>query len=353
MNTKIIPNHPNQDLSPAIDALQKGGLVAIPTETVYGLAANALDPKAVDKIFKAKGRPNDNPLIIHIASMDQLPALVNAISPNAKKLMDAFWPGPMTLVFPASDIVPPIVSAGLSTVAIRFPSHPIAQKLILLSGLVLAAPSANTSGKPSPTTAQRVLEDLDGKVDFIVDGGRVEVGLESTVIDVTGDVPIILRPGKITAHMIKEITTCVEMDPALDETRVRDFIPKAPGMKYGHYSPNAQVYIVEGIEENVIETINTLALKKQKSNKRVGIMATDETMSAYMQGDIILSLGSKNSLETIAYSLFETLRAFDDAKMDIVYTESFSNEGIGNAIMNRLTKAAAYKIIQASSIKKP
>lgn len=350
MNTKFIPNNPDQDLSLAIHALQQGGLVAIPTETVYGLAANALDPDAVRKIFMAKGRPSDNPLIIHIASIDQLPALVSAVSPTAKKLMDAFWPGPMTLVFSASDIVPPIVSAGLSTVAIRFPSHPIAQKLIRLSGLVLAAPSANTSGKPSPTTAQRVSEDLDGKIDVIVDGGRVEVGLESTVIDVTGDIPLILRPGKITAHMIRNVTGCVAIDPALEGSGDNNFTPKSPGMKYNHYSPNAQVYIVEGIEENVIKTIDTLALIDQKNNKKVGIMATDETISAYTQGDMILSLGSRFSLESIAYSLFETLRAFDDAKMDIVYTVSFSNEGIGNAIMNRLTKAAGYKIIQARPI---
>jgi len=350
MNTKLIPNNPDQDLSLAIKALQQGGLVAIPTETVYGLAANALDQEAVGKIFTAKGRPSDNPLIIHIASMNQLPALVSDISANAKKLMDAFWPGPMTLVFSASDIVPSIVSAGLSTVAIRFPSHPIAQKLILLSGLVLAAPSANTSGKPSPTTAQRVLEDLNGKIDVIVDGGRVEVGLESTVIDVTGDIPTILRPGKITDDMIKNVTGCVAIDPALQASTGNNFTPKSPGMKYNHYSPNARVYIVEGEEENVIKMIDTLSLKDQENNRKVGIMATDETISAYTQGDMLLSLGSKSALETIAYSLFETLRAFDDAKMDIVYTESFSNEGIGNAIMNRLTKAAGYKIIQATSI---
>ena len=350
MNTKLIPNSPHQDLSPAVQVLQQGGLVAMPTETVYGLAANALDPVAVSKIFTAKGRPSDNPLIVHIASMDQLPALVSTISPTAQKLMNAFWPGPLTLVFSASHLIPPIVSAGLSTVAIRFPSHPIAQKLILSSGLVLAAPSANTSGKPSPTTAQRVLDDLDGKIEVIIDGGRVEVGLESTVIDVTGDIPMILRPGKITRDMVERVTGCVATDPALEELGSNNFVPKAPGMKYTHYSPNAQVYIVEGNQEDVIQAINTLVLKDQNNNKKVGIMATDETLHAYTQGDMVLNLGSKATLETIAYSLFETLRAFDDAKMDIVYTEGFPNEGIGSAIMNRLTKAAGYKIIDATSI---
>lgn len=349
MNTKLIPNSPNQDLSTAIQVLQQGGLVAMPTETVYGLAANALNPDAVRKIFLAKGRPSDNPLIVHIASLNQLNDLVKTISPTAQKLMDAFWPGPLTLVFPASPLVPPMVSAGLKTVAVRFPSHPIAQKLILASGLVLAAPSANTSGKPSPTTAQRVLEDLDGKVEIIIDGGRVEVGLESTVIDVTQEVPVILRPGKITLDMIRAVAGSVTVDPALEQSEDHHFIPKAPGMKYTHYSPNAQVYIVEGHKEDVVQTIDTLALKDRTNNKKVGIMTTDETLSSYTQGDMTLSLGSQTALETIAYSLFETLRAFDDAKMDIVYTEGFSTEGIGSAIMNRLTKAAGYKVIKAIS----
>ena len=351
MNTKLILNSPVQDLTLAVQVLQNGGLVAMPTETVYGLAANALDPDAVSKIFAAKGRPSDNPLIVHIASMEQLPPLVRTISPTAKKLMDAFWPGPLTLVFPASDVIPPIVSAGLTTVAVRFPSHPIAQKLILSSGLVLAAPSANTSGKPSPTTAQRVLEDLDGKIEVIIDGGQVEVGLESTVIDVTGDIPIILRPGKITQEMAENIIGSITVDPALEEPSNPHFIPKAPGMKYTHYSPNAQVYIVEGCEEDVIQTIDTLTLKDQSNCKKVGIMTTDETISCYTQGDMTLSLGSVSNLETVAYSLFETLRAFDDAKMDIIYTEGFSRQGIGSAIMNRLTKAAGYKIIKAMANK--
>ena len=349
MNTKLIPNSPDQDLSPAIKVLQQGGLVAMPTETVYGLAANALDPEAVGKIFLAKGRPSDNPLIVHIASMNQLAALVTTVSPIAQKLMDAFWPGPLTLVFPASHLVPPMVSAGLRTVAVRFPSHPIAQKLILSSGLVLAAPSANTSGKPSPTTAQRVLEDLDGKVEIIIDGGRVEVGLESTVIDVTGDIPVILRPGKITIDMVEAVAGSVTVDPALGESGNPNLIPKAPGMKYTHYSPNAQVYIVEGCKEDVVQTIESLVQKDHRNYKKVGIMTTDETLSAYTQGDMTLSLGSQDDLETIAYSLFETLRAFDDAKMDIVYTEGFSTKGIGSAIMNRLTKAAGYKVIKAIS----
>lgn len=348
MNTKFISNKPNQDLSIAADVLKKGGLVAMPTETVYGLAANALDPDAVSRIFKAKGRPSDNPLIIHIGSIDQLPPLVKGVSPIATKLIDAFWPGALTLVFYASHIVPEIVSAGLPTVAIRFPDHPIAQNLINTSGLVLAAPSANTSGKPSPTTAWRVLEDLNGKVEVIIDGGRVDVGLESTVVDVTGEIPVILRPGKITKEMLEGVVGKVDTDPALSRLGDVNFTPKAPGMKYTHYSPNAKVYIVEGNEKDVIHTIEELALKGSRENKKIGIMATDETISSYTQGDMTLSLGSRFNPETIAYSLFEALREFDDAKMDIVYTESFSEEGIGYAIMNRLTKAAGHSIIKAN-----
>lgn len=347
MNTKFISNQSNQDLSFAASVLQQGGLVAMPTETVYGLAANALDPVAVSRIFKAKGRPSDNPLIIHIGHMDQLPPLVKDISPTAKKLIDAFWPGALTLVFFSSPIVPEIVSAGLPTVAIRFPSHPIAQRLIKTSGLVLAAPSANTSGKPSPTTAQRVLEDLDGKIEVIIDGGRVDVGLESTVVDVTGQVPVILRPGKVTQEMLRAVVGTVDIDPALSKLGDANFIPKAPGMKYTHYSPNADVYIVEGEESDVTRTILDLVSKNHAKDKKVGIMATDETISSYTQGDMIVSLGSKFDLENIAYSLFEALRAFDDAKVDIVYTESFSQEGIGDAVMNRLTKAASHNIILA------
>ncbi len=347
MNTKFIANTLNQDLSFAAQVLQEGGLVAMPTETVYGLAANALDPLAVSKIFKAKGRPSDNPLIIHIGAMEQLPALIQDISLTAERLMNAFWPGPLTLVFFASPIVPEIVSAGLPTVAIRFPSHPIAQRLINTSGLVLAAPSANTSGKPSPTTAQRVLEDLGGKIEVIIDGGQVDVGLESTVVDVTGEIPIILRPGKITKEMLEAVVGNVDVDPALTHLDDLNFIPKAPGMKYTHYAPNAHVYIVEGEEKEVIRTIEELTLKSQKDHKKIGIMATDETISSYTNGDMIVSLGSQLNPETIAYSLFEALRAFDDAKVDIVYSESFSKEGIGDAIMNRLIKAASHNVITA------
>lgn len=351
MNTIIIPNNQNQDLSLAAHVLQQGGLVAMPTETVYGLAANALDSKAVGKIFKAKGRPSDNPLIVHIGDITQINNLVTNITPSAKALMNAFWPGPLTLVFDASDAIPPIVSAGLSTVAIRFPSHPIAQKLINTSGLVLAAPSANTSGKPSPTTAGRVIEDLGGKIEVIIDGGRVEVGLESTVVDVTKDIPIILRPGKITKEMLENVVGEVSIDPALSmQLQDSNFAPKAPGMKYAHYSPNALVCIIEGDSNDVIKAIDTLAMQSHLENKKVGIMATDETISYYTKGDITISLGSKSDLETIAHSLFETLRAFDDAKVDIIYTESFPNEGLGIAIMNRLTKAANNNIVCASSI---
>lgn len=350
IQTIIIPNTKNQDLSLAARILQQGGLVAMPTETVYGLAANALDPDAVTKIFEAKGRPSDNPLIIHIGALEQLSNLVTTISPAAQLLMDAFWPGPLTLVFEASTIVPSIVRAGLPTVAIRFPSHPVAQNLINTSGLVLAAPSANTSGKPSPTTAERVIEDLEGKVEMIIDGGMVDVGLESTVVDVTGTIPVILRPGKITQSMMEVVVGQVLMDPALIQEHEQNFTPKSPGMKYTHYSPDAQVRIVEGTKDEVIRAINILSVQSHNENKKVGVMATDETLPYYTDSDVTISLGSRTNLENIAHKLFETLRAFDDAKVDIVYAEAFPNQGIGHAIMNRLTKAASHDIICAASI---
>ncbi len=343
MKTSIITDITNLNLAASI--LREGGLVASPTETVYGLCANALDVDAVKKIYLAKGRPSDNPLIVHIANLDMLEPLVLEISDIAKKLISHFWPGPMTLVFPASPLVPKIVTGGLDTVAIRFPSHPIMQNLINVSGLPLAAPSANTSGKPSPTNAARVIEDLDGKIDAIIVGDASEYGVESTVIDTTGDIATILRPGGITYEMIENVLGHVTIDPAIGHALKEGELPKAPGMKYTHYSPNADVIIVKGEENVVIDKINELTMIEREKGKKIGILATDETQSAFI-ADLILSAGTSTELSTIANQLFEVLRTFDDAKVDIVYSLAFPNEGIGNAIMNRLEKSAGYHIIE-------
>lgn len=343
MKTVIISDTSQLDV--AAEILQKGGLVASPTETVYGLCANALNEEAVKSIYLAKGRPSDNPLIVHIADLNTLPELVQEISPIAKTLMEKFWPGPMTLIFKASSIIPKVVTGGLDTVAIRFPSDPTITQLIKTSGLPLAAPSANTSGKPSPTNFERVYEDLNGKIDCIIHGGSSHFGVESTVIDTTGDVATICRPGGITFEMLQEVLDDVIIDPALGHQLKQGEVPKAPGMKYTHYSPNAEVIIVKGKLEDVTSKINTLTREQQALGKKVGIMATDETLTLFKANKLI-SVGSQEHPITIAANLFEALRSFDDDQIDIVYSLAFNEEGIGMAIMNRLEKSAGYHIIQ-------
>lgn len=341
MNTLIISDTSKLDMAAAI--IREGGLVAVPTETVYGLAANALDAKAVAGIYKAKGRPSDNPLIAHIASLDMLYPLVKSIPPKAKLLIEAFWPGPLTLIFEASDVIPEEVRAGLSTVAIRFPSHPVITNLIKESGVPVAAPSANTSGKPSPTNAARVIDDLSGKVHAIIDGGDCSVGLESTVVDVTREIPTILRPGGITESMLQEVLGEVNIDPALINHN-SEIKPISPGMKYTHYSPDAQVVIVKGELEKVIEEINQSIKESKKTHQTVGVLATDETAHLF-DCDKVLSVGSISNLNEIGANLFEVLRSFDDFNIDIVYSLAFPEQGIGKAIMNRLEKSAGYNII--------
>ncbi|MBU3803996.1 MAG: threonylcarbamoyl-AMP synthase [Candidatus Cellulosilyticum pullistercoris] len=343
MKTVIISDKEN--LQQAAEILKEGGLVASPTETVYGLCANALDEAAVKNIYKAKGRPSDNPLIVHIGDLDMLKPLVQEVSPIAKKLMDTFWPGPMTLIFKASDLVPKVVTGGLDTVAVRFPSHPTINKLIKTSGLPLAAPSANTSGKPSPTNFTRVYEDLNGKIDCIIEGDHSEYGVESTVVDTVGDIATILRPGGITFEMLEEVLGKVMMDPALGHKLKEGEVPRAPGMKYTHYSPNAEVIIVKGENDQVIPFINTLVKKQQSKGKTVGVLATDETASLFM-ADKVISVGTESNPLTIASNLFEVLRSFDDAHIDMVYSLAFKETGIGKAIMNRLEKSAGYHIIE-------
>lgn len=340
MNTLMIDEQ--EKLYIAADILRNGGLVAVPTETVYGLAANALDQHAVSNIYKAKGRPSDNPLILHIADLEMLKSLVTHIPDSATLLMKHFWPGPLTLIFESSSYVPLSVRGGLSTVAIRFPSHPTIQSLIKMTGLPLAAPSANLSGKPSPTNAKRVFEDLNGKIDAIIDGGLSTVGVESTIVDLTGEIPTILRPGGITESMLREVLGDIIMDPALLSVDAGTK-PKAPGMKYTHYSPNADVIIYKGEDSNVINAINQQLIEDNLNDICSGVLCDDETKS-FFNANYIISLGSRNIPSDIAMHLFEALRTFDDLHVQKVYTLSFSTEGVGSAIMNRLEKSAGHHI---------
>ncbi|MDA8234941.1 MAG: L-threonylcarbamoyladenylate synthase [Clostridia bacterium] len=327
------------------EILRHNGLVAFPTETVYGLGANALSPEAVEGIFRAKGRPGDNPLIVHIAHWSMLEPLVKAIPPEARQLAEKFWPGPLTLVLPSSSQVPQVVTAGLPTVAVRMPDHPVALALIKEAGVPVAAPSANTSGKPSPTAAVHVLEDLGGKVPLVLDGGPVGLGVESTVLDLTVSPPMVLRPGSITLEMLRDVLGQVDLDPAMagmdfpHSHKQEAPAPKAPGMKYAHYSPEAEVVLVDGPVEEMTAAVLDLAAARQRQGLKVGIMASRETVASY-QGFFTLVIGSRQDLTTVAVNLYSLLRDFDRHGVQVVIAEGFSWQGLGLAIMNRLTKAA-------------
>ncbi|MDF2556830.1 MAG: Sua5/YciO/YrdC/YwlC family protein [Bacillales bacterium] len=313
-------------------------LVAFPTETVYGLGANALDSEAVKKIYIAKGRPSDNPLIVHISNKDDLEKYVEEIPKKSKILIDKFWPGPMTLVFKKKEgVFPDEITAGLDTVAIRMPSHPVALALIENSKVPIAAPSANLSGRPSPTTAKHVTEDLFGKVAGIVDGGKTGIGLESTVIDVTGEVPIILRLGGITKDQLEQCVGYVELDSGLISEKQT---PRSPGMKYKHYAPKAQFILVQGKPEFLQKQIE----KAKYEGKKVGVYTVDERKS-YYHADIVIAGGSDSDLNTVAERMYSVLREFDHTDVNVIYGETFSVDGIGSAIMNRLLKAAGNHII--------
>ncbi|ONI44087.1 threonylcarbamoyl-AMP synthase [Candidatus Epulonipiscioides gigas] len=336
METLILKQ--THDLEIAANILRQCGLVACPTETVYGLCGNALDEKVVENIFKAKGRPSDNPLIVHICSLDMLEQLVLEVSDDAKKLMDAFWPGPLTLIFKSKDIIPLKTRGNLKTVAIRFPSNKIIVELIKKSKLPLAAPSANISGKPSPTNIDRVIEDLYGKIDCIIDGGNCTIGLESTVVDVSSENMAILRPGVITTTMLKKIVPQINVPTNAE--------PIAPGMKYKHYAPFANVVIVKGEQlEKIAIKIQELVIKDKLNKKRVGILIVDELMN-YFDNIPVLSLGSINNLENIASNLFEKLRQLDDLQLEQVYTIYLNDNNLGVSIMNRLVKACNNQIIE-------
>lgn len=324
--------------------LRGGGLVAFPTETVYGLGGDALNPASAEKIYAAKGRPSDNPLIVHIAKKSDVYRIAKRVSGEAEKLMEAFWPGPLTLIFPKTDLVPSKTTGGLNTVAVRMPSDKIAAAFIRAAGGFVSAPSANASGRPSTTTAEHVAEDLDGRIEMILDGGQAVIGLESAIVDVSEEKPVILRPGVITKAMMEAVIGPIETDQAViaPDSGIK---PKAPGMKYRHYAPKAELTIVEGNTEAVIAAVNRLAEETEAKGKKVGIIATDETVNRYEKG-LVRSLGARSHEEEISMHLFEVLRSFDETDVDCIYSESFENAAIGQAIMNRLLKAAGHRLIE-------
>ena len=348
METKVIAISQNtgdeEVLRRAGQVIKEGGLVAFPTETVYGLGGDALNKDSSRKIYAAKGRPSDNPLIVHISRMEDLPFLVEEIPKIVYDLAEAFWPGPLTIIMKKSEHVPMETTGGLQTVAVRMPSHPVARKFIEYAGGYVAAPSANVSGRPSPTKARYVVEDMAGRIEMILEGDEgIEIGLESTIIDVTGQVPMILRPGYVTREMLETVAGQVQVDKTILDRNCKE-PPKAPGMRYRHYAPKGQLTIIEGTPENTIACIQRLTEEAKLQGEKVGIIGTEETRN-YYQGDSVKSVGSRQDEEAIARSLYTLLREFDEEDISVIYSESFSEGGMGQAIMNRLLKAAGYQII--------
>ncbi|HEY4543826.1 MAG TPA: L-threonylcarbamoyladenylate synthase [Tissierellaceae bacterium] len=348
METKVYKvQEDNIDLNiikQAADIIKSGQLVSFPTETVYGLGADGLNEEAVKKIYKAKGRPSDNPLILHISEISELDNLVCEVSEEAKLCIKEFWPGPLTMIFKKSKIVPDIITGGLDTVAIRMPSNKIAKELIKHSNTPIAAPSANLSGRPSPTSADHVYEDLNGKIGLIIDGGRCDVGLESTVLDVSGNIPMILRPGKVSYEdLIKILPNTI-----IDKSILKDGeIPKSPGQKYKHYAPKGQMLVFIGENEKVVSKIKEESRKYTKNGNKVAIIATDESIKEYTTTDgLVLSIGSRHNIKSIGKNLFEVLRKCDDENIDVILSEGFEKDNLGMAIMNRMLKASGGNIIK-------
>ena len=339
-------NAQEDEIKKAAEIVKQGGLCAFPTETVYGLGGNGLDPEAAAKIYAAKGRPSDNPLIIHIAEVADLTLYCREIPQEAWKLAEAFWPGPLTMILKKKENVPERTTGGLDTVAVRMPDHPVALALIRASGCPIAAPSANLSGKPSPTKAVHVYEDLRGRIPVILDGGDVTIGIESTIVDLTDGAPKILRPGYISRGDIARELQEEERAPGgerIDPAKVDpQAAPKAPGMKYRHYAPKAALYISGGTTEEMTEEILSRAAQAKNEGKKVGILCTEETKPRYM-ADVVLSVGSRAQERSIAHNLFAALRAFDDSDVDVIFAEALETPQLGEAVMNRLGKAAAAK----------
>lgn len=348
MNTKVVfidEQHIDLDvIKEAGELIKRGELVGFPTETVYGLGGDALKSDSARKIYAAKERPSDNPLIVHIAKWEDVNYICEDIPETAHKLAEVFWPGPLTMILKKKPIVPLETTGGLDTVAVRLPSHPIARRFIEAAGGYVAAPSANVSGRPSPTLAKYVLEDMEGKIPLILDGGAVGIGVESTIVDLTEDVPMILRPGFVTREMLEQILGEINEDATLMDA-AKDVKPKAPGMKYRHYAPKGNLQIVTGAEEKVIAYINDACEAAMKEGKKTGVICTRENAPYYVSENIKV-IGSKAQENTIAHGLYQCLRECDDESLEVIFTESFPTKGIGQAIMNRLLKAAGHQIIQ-------
>lgn len=340
MMTQVKPVSP-EAIREAAELIRKGELVGMPTETVYGLGANALDEEAVKKIFAAKGRPGDNPLIVHVSCLAEIQPLVREIPDSAKRLMEAFWPGPMTLILPKSDLIPSAVSAGLDTVGIRLPASEAARELIRVSGCPIAAPSANRSGRPSPTTAQHVFEDMDGRIPMILDGGSSEVGVESSVIDATGDVPVILRPGGITPEMVEKVLGDVRVDEHVMSPLHEGDVVRSPGMKYKHYAPKAKTVIYDGEAEAVIAAICARYDEAERAGEVPAILGFDEHDFGSRTR---ISLGSVKRPQEAAARLFGALRELDERGETVALCEAVEATGIGLAVMNRMGRAAGFDI---------
>ncbi|MDA8441371.1 MAG: L-threonylcarbamoyladenylate synthase [Peptococcaceae bacterium] len=339
---KVDPWQPAEtDIAQCGEIIRAGGLVAFPTETVYGLGANALDREACRRIFQAKGRPQDNPLIVHIADAQDVQMLTRSGSTLAALCIDRFWPGPLTLVLPKAAQIPLEVTAGLDTVAIRMPDHPVALALIKQAGVPIAAPSANLSGRPSPTLAEHVREDLGGRIDAIIDGGACRIGLESTVLDLTEAVPIILRPGGVSREALEAILGKVNLDPGITDAGMK---PRSPGVKYQHYAPRGQVILVEGERRLVQVRIETELCKAREQGLKVGILSSEESAACYKQlkPDYLAVLGAKQEPGQVAAKLYHTLRSCDHNNIDLILAETFATSGMGAAVMNRMEKAAGY-----------
>lgn len=334
MKTQLLTE---EQINKAAQIIKDGGLVAMPTETVYGLAADALNGNAVAKIFKAKGRPMDNPLIVHIARLHDIERLAACFPEKARLLASSFWPGPLTIVLPKSGLIPDEVSAGLDTVGIRFPAHPLAQALIKESGTPLAAPSANRSGIPSPTTARHVLQDMDGRIEAVLDGGECRVGVESTVITLAGDKPRLLRPGGVTLEQMEAVIGKIDVDDAVLH-RLKDGVKAAsPGMKYRHYAPKAHVVLIKAADQKYIDYVNNHA------DERTACMCFEEDVDALCAGKAY-PLGEKEDALRQARVLFSTLRQIDDDGMTLVYARCPETDGVGMAVYNRLIRAAGFEV---------
>ncbi|KPV65537.1 MAG: Threonylcarbamoyl-AMP synthase [Candidatus Bathyarchaeota archaeon BA1] len=345
---KVDAKRPEMDkIRIAATVIRRGGTVAFPTETVYGLGADALNSEAVAKIFAAKERPMDDPIIVHVANKRDVYRLASDVPEGAERLMAEFWPGPLTLVLKRSEVVPAITVVGLDTIGIRMPSNKVALALISESMTPIAAPSANLFGKPSPTTAEHVINDLAGRIDLILDAGPTKIGVESTVIDMTVPVPKILRPGGTPYEKLKSVLGKVELHPIVVANRkVRVVKARSPGMKHRHYAPDAEMVVVEGESGKVTRRIQELTALHMAKGRKVGILATDENRSNY-NAYVVKSLGSRNDTATIAKNLFRLLREFDKEKVDIIIAEGITPQGLGLAVMNRLRRAANHNIIKA------